>query len=43
MITYSDIKELEQSFKNKESVNVIKATLCIFTGIIGLYIIICSI
>ena len=43
MISYTDIKEIEQSIKNKESINVIKTTICIFTGIIVLYIIIASI
>jgi hypothetical protein len=43
MITYNDIKELEKSFKNKKSTNVIKNTIYVFTGIIVLYIIIASI
>lgn len=43
MTTYSDIKDIEKSFKNKESVKVIKTTIYIFTIIIGLYILIDSI
>lgn len=37
MTTYSDIKDIEKSFKNKESVKVIKTTIYIFTIIIVSY------
>jgi len=43
MITYSDIEDLEEAFKNTDSIKIIKNTLYIFTGIIVLYIIIDSI
>jgi hypothetical protein len=43
MITYTDIKDLEEAFKNTDSIKIIKNTLYIFTGIIVLYIIIDSI
>jgi hypothetical protein len=42
MITYSDIEDLEEAFKNPDSIKIIKNTLYVFTGIIVLYIIIGS-
>jgi hypothetical protein len=43
MITYSDIKDIEEAFKKPESIKVLKNICYVFTGIIVLYIIIVSI
>ena len=43
MFSYTDIKELEKSFTNKDSINVIKIIIYIFTILIVSYIIIDSI
>jgi hypothetical protein len=42
MLSFSDITELEESFKNTDSIIFIKSLLYVFTGIIVLYIIIDS-
>jgi hypothetical protein len=42
MLTYSDIEDLEEAFKNPDSIKVLKNILYVFTVIIVLYIIIDS-
>ena len=43
MITYKDIKDIEEAFKNPESIKILKKICYVLTGIIVLYIIIGSI
>jgi hypothetical protein len=43
MVSYIDIKELEKTFLNKDSINVIKTTIYIFISFIIIYIFIDSI